>query len=260
MADRLADTRRFYDLLDRLEGRIGGRRMLADCNGRMNWPTRGIYFFCEAGEARSSSGAGLRIVRVGTHGLKAGSRSKLWARLSQHRGTARSSGGNHRGSIFRGLVGRALAQQGGIDLPPSWKRPGDAAMRRGLDRVGVKGRSPRETELEARVSDHIRAMPFLWLNVGDEPGPRSERGTIERNAIALLSGYCEPALDPPSDGWLGHSSDRCRVRRSGLWNNKHVDEDYAPSFLDAMERRIEGTDQIRAEIHGKGSALALGCS
>ena len=116
MADRLADTRRFYDLLDRLEARIGGRRMLADCNGGMNWPNRGIYFFCEAGEARSSSGAGLRVVRVGTHGLKAGSRSTLWARLSQHRGTARASGGNHRGSIFRLLIGIALAQQQGIDL------------------------------------------------------------------------------------------------------------------------------------------------
>ena len=239
MADRLVDTRRFYDLLDRLEGRIGGSRMLADCTGRMKWPNRGIYFFCEAGEVRSSSGAGPRIVRVGTHGLKSGSRSTLWARLSQHRGTARSSDGNHRGSIFRGLVGIALSQQLGIDLPSSWgvgRGPGEAARRLGLDRVGVK---LAETELEARISHHIRAMPFLWLNVGDEPGPRSERGTIERNAIALLSSYREPALDPPSAGWLGHSSDRCRVRRSGLWNNNHVDEDYAPSFLDAMERRIE---------------------
>ena len=234
--DRLTDTRRFYDLLDRLEGRIGGRRMLANCNGRMNWPERGIYFFYEAGEARSSSGAGLRIVRVGTHGLHAGSQSTLWTRLSQHRGTARSSDGNHRGSIFRDLVGKALAQ--GINLPSSWgvgRDLGKAARRLGLDRVGVKR---MEAGLEARVSHHIRAMPFLWLNVGDEPGPRSERGTIERNAIALLSGYREPALDPPSAGWLGHSSDRCRVRCSGLWNNIHVDEDYAPSFLDAMERRI----------------------
>ena len=30
----------------------------------------------------------LRIVRVGTHGLKTGSRSTLWGRLSQHRGTS----------------------------------------------------------------------------------------------------------------------------------------------------------------------------
>ena len=30
-------------------------------------------------------------------------------------------------------------------------------------------------------------------------------------------------------------------RRSGLWNNNHVDEDYASSFLDILERRIELT-------------------
>ena len=107
-----ADTQRFYD---RLEGRFGGRRVLADCIGGMNWRNRGIYFFCEAGEARSRSGAGLQVVRVGTHGLKAGSRSTLWKRLAQHRGTARDSGGNHRGSIFRLLIGIALAQQQGID-------------------------------------------------------------------------------------------------------------------------------------------------
>ena len=239
-ADRLADTQRFYDLLDRLEGRIGGKRILGDCTGRMNWPNRGVYFFCEAGEARSGSGTGLRVVRIGTHGLKPRSRSTLWGRLSQHRGTVRGGGGNHRGSIFRLLVGIALARQHDIDLPRSWgvgSDLGEAARRLGLDRSGVKR---AEAELEARVSRHIRAMPFLWLDVGDEPGPASERGTIERNAIALLSGDRETALDSPSADWFGHSSDRCRVRRSGLWNNNHVDEEYTPSFLDAMQKRIGG--------------------
>ena len=214
--------------------------MLADCSGRENWPKRGVYFFYEAGEVGLGSGAGLRVVRVGTHGLKAGSRSTLWSRLSQHRGTARASGGNHRGSIFRLLVGIALAQRDGFEVPPSWgvgAGAGEAARRLGLDRGGVKR---AEAELEARVSRHIRAMPFLWLDVGDRPDPKSERATIERNAIALLSGYREPATDPPSANWLGRSNDRDRVRRSGLWNNNHVDEDYAPSFLDAMERRIGG--------------------
>ena len=236
MADRIADTRRFYDLLDRLECRIGGKRKLANCNDSMNWPLRGICFFCEDGEVRSRSGKGLRIVWVGTHGVTAGGRSTLWSRLAKYRGPT------HRGAILRGLVGRALAQQDGIDLPPSWKRPGKAAKRCGLDRVGVKGRSPRgltETELEGKVSDHIRAMPFLWLNVGDEPGPRSDRRTIQRNASALLSGYREPVLNPPSDGWLGHCSDDCRVRRSGLWNRQYVERVYDPSFLDAMKTWIE---------------------
>jgi hypothetical protein len=33
----------FYSLLDRLEKNIGGARSLADCSGRMKWPTRGVY-------------------------------------------------------------------------------------------------------------------------------------------------------------------------------------------------------------------------
>ena len=240
VADRPADTRRFYDLLNGLRNRVGGTRRLVECNGRMDWPQRGLYFFCEAGEERSDSGTELRVVRVGTHGLKAGSHSTLWGRLSQHRGTSRGSG-NHRGSIFRLLVGIALARREGIGLPPSWGvggDPGAAARRLGLGRADVKS---AEADLEARVSRYIGDMPFLWLGVGDEPGPASQRGLIERNAIALLSGYREPSPDPPSVDWLGRFSDRERVRCSGLWNNNHVDEDYDPSFLDILESRIESS-------------------
>ena len=239
MVDRVSDTRRFYELMDRLEGRVGGTRLLAECTGGMGWPRRGLYFFFEPGETRSGSGAGLRVVRVGTHALKAGSKSTLWGRLSQHRGTARDGGGNHRGSIFRLLVGIALARGSGISLPPSWGLggdPGTAARRLGVKRAEVK-RS--EAELEATVSRHVGAMPFLFLGVEDEPGPESERGFIERNAIALLSAYREASPDPASTGWLGRSSDRERVRLSDLWNNNHVDETYDPSFLNLMEMRID---------------------
>lgn len=239
MVDRLTDTRRFYELLDRLEGRVGGTRLLAGCTGGMGWPKRGLYFFFEPGETLSGSGAGYRVVRVGTHALKAGSRSTLWGRLSQHHGTARGGGGNHRGSIFRLLVGIALARGSGISLPPSWGLggdPGTAARRLGVERAEVK-RS--EAELEASVSRYVGAMPFLFLGVGDEPGPESERGFIERNAIALLSAYCEASPDPASTGWLGRSSDRERVCLAGLWNNNHVDDGYDPSFLDLMKIRID---------------------
>ena len=209
----------------------------------MDWPQRGLYFFFEAGEERSDSGEGLRVVRIGTHGLKAGSRSTLWGRLSQHRGTSRGTG-NHRGSIFRLLVGIALARRRGIDPPPSWgvgADPGAAARRLGVERARIKS---AEADLEIQVSRYIGNMPFLWLDVGDEPGPASLRGLIERNAIALVSGYGEPAPDPPASGWLGHCSDRERVRRSGLWNNNHVDEDYDASFLDVLARRIEGAGTV----------------
>jgi hypothetical protein len=79
MSDRrLQDLIRFYSILNRLENTIGGARALADCRGRMKWPARGVYFFREAGENRSDTGEGPRVVRVGTHALKAGGSTTLW--------------------------------------------------------------------------------------------------------------------------------------------------------------------------------------
>ena len=103
---------------------------------------------------RSGSGDGRRVVRIGTHALTEGSRSTLWGRLSQHRGTE-GGGGNHRGSIFRLLVGIALARQGVTALPASWGVGGDAgtaARRVNVDRADVRA---AEAELELRVSRYV---------------------------------------------------------------------------------------------------------
>lgn len=80
-------------------------------------------------------------------------------------------------------------------------------------------------------------MPFLWLAVNDAPGLHSQRGHIERNAIALLSNLDKPPIDPASAHWRGRACTRGKalVRDSGLWNQRHVDEKYDPSFLDLME-------------------------
>lgn len=221
---RLDDLVRFYGILGCLEAKHGAR-LLADCHGRMDWPRRGVYFFMEAGESRSDSGEGPRIVRVGTHALTATSKTSLWKRLSQHKGQEKSGGGNHRGSIFRLLVGSTLVDA--ANPCATW---------------GDKSSAPRdirkaEEALEQRVSAIIRAMPFLWLAVDDEPGPQSLRGCIERNAIALLSNLNKAALDPASVQWRGRACVRgaAFVRDSGLWNQRHVDEDYDRSFLDLME-------------------------
>jgi hypothetical protein len=136
------------------------------------------------------------------------------------------------------IVGIALAKQMDTPLPDSWGvggSVGEAARRLNIDRDAINA---AESGLEASVSEYIGLMPFLWLDVGDSPGPNSKRGLIERNAIALLSGYRGGTVDNPSDGWLGHHSDRERVRRSGLWNNNHVDELYNPQFLVEMESRV----------------------
>ena len=239
MAERLADTIRFYELLDRLVTQVGGPRLLQHCHGRMDWPTRGVYFFFENGEVRSGTGAGRRIVRIGTHGLKTGSGSTLWGRLSQHRGSVRTARGNHRGSIFRLVLGIALAKRADIRLPKSWGVAGSAGEAARKFNVGRLSVNKAEADIEALVSRYIGRMPFLWLNVNDAPGPNSNRGLIERNAIALLSGFRNAAADDPSTEWLGHYSDRERILLSGLWNNNHVDESYDPSFLDELESRID---------------------
>lgn len=224
---RLDHLIRFYSLLDTLEQNIDGPKNLADCSGRMDWPKRGVYFFRETGESRSDTGTGPRIVRVGTHALKAGGSTTLWGRLSTHRGQMLRGGGNHRGSIFRLIVGTALIGRDGHKFP-TWGEGNSAA----------KDIREAEVELERAVSQVIGKMPFLWLSIGDEPGPESLRGRIERNSIALLANFNKAPLDPPSPQWLGHHCDRERVRASALWNQNHVDECYDPDFLEDLERLV----------------------
>lgn len=227
---------RFYEILRDLEGRVGGKRYLADCHGKMTWPKRGVYFFFELGEERSS-GSGLRVVRVGTHALKKHSRTTLWHRLRTHRGPLggkRIDGGNHRGSIFRLHVGTAiLRKERREEHYPTWSARSSATGE-------VRD---HEYDIEKKVSQHIRSMPFLWLKVDDTPGPQSQRTYLERNVIALLSNYgklpTDEAIDPPSTTWLGFHCRSEKVRRAGLWNADHVTEGrWDPFFLIVLEEKV----------------------
>lgn len=229
--ERREDLITFYSILDSLEKNIGGARKLADCSGRMAWPKRGVYFFREAGENRTDTGEGPRVVRIGTHALKAGSGTKLWTRLSQHKGQESTGSGNHRGSIFRLIVGTSLTARDNLDYP-TW----------GKGNTANRDITMHERALECDVSQVIGNMPFLWISIEDDAGPQSLRGYIERNSIALLSNYKEPQIDPPSQRWLGHHSDRDRVRKSGLWNQNHVTENYDPQFLYKLNQIVTAAD------------------
>ncbi|MBN1260079.1 MAG: hypothetical protein JXB35_05310 [Anaerolineae bacterium] len=237
---RLQDVRRFYSILEALEKRVGGKRTLAEAHGRMEWPTHGVYFFFEPGEKRTRSGEGLRVVRAGTHGLKTGSKSTLWKRLRQHRGTAGgkyAGGGNHRGSIFRLHVGTALINRDewSADISGEWGvgSSAGAAIRR------------KEHPLEQAVSQHIRSMPFLWVEINDPAGPESLRGYVKRNAIGLLSNWNPKRLiDPPSESWLGRWAESAAIRHSGLWSVKHVTDDYDPGFLDLLSKYCSRSDPV----------------
>ena len=110
--DRKEDLDKFYQLLHRLENQVGGKQQLKDCDGYMDWPDRGIYFFFAADEHRDN-GDHLRLTRVGTHAVSEGSSTTLWNRLRTHRGALNGTyvgGGNHRGSVVRERVGETLIE------------------------------------------------------------------------------------------------------------------------------------------------------
>ena len=232
------DLDRFYGLLDDLETRVGGPRKLKNCTGYIDWPDRGVYFFLEPGETRESTGQP-RVTRVGTHAVSTGSNTTLWDRLKQHYGTGDGSsnhphGGGHRGSVYRKRVGEAIIEKHGLhDDYPDWNERWSSTDR---ERSVVRD---EEYILERRVSAYIREQPFLWVHLDDEPGPDSDRAALEQNAIALLSNFENPSVDPRADGWLGGHSRK--IRESGLWNINHVDDGYDREVLGLLDRAVAVT-------------------
>lgn len=227
---RRDDIARLYELLAELEQRVGGKQRLGDCDGYMDWPDRGVYFFFAADVPP-------RLTRVGTHAVSQGSQTSLWDRLRTHRGAKRGTyegGGNHRGSVFRKRVGEAIIERDDLhDEYPKWGQGSSAGREQRLS----------ELELERRVSDYIRDLPFLWVKVDDEPSANSDRAYLEQNAIALLSNYGREPIDPRDD-WLGQYSRSAKIRASGLWNVNHVDEKYDARFLDRFAKAVRQTESV----------------
>lgn len=224
MADDLAC---FHELLGSLESGLGGSRTMAQCNGHLEWPRCGVYFFLDLEEPCALGPGGIRVVRVGTHGLKVGAKSTLWGRLRTHKGTL-AGGGNHRASVFRRHVGESLmvSNPGKYDVS-TWNktRPNSTKAR------------DNEGYLEQAVSDYIGSLKLLWIAVPDAQGASSERAYLEKNAIALLSG----SNTLPSDHWLGHSSPNPAIRMSGLWNVSQVHTECDQKFLYYFESHVEFT-------------------
>jgi hypothetical protein len=218
------DLERLYQAMQRLESGLGGKRTLAKC-GSSHWPTRGVYLFFEAAELRPD-GKTARVVRVGTHGVSAGSKSTLWQRLSQHRGP-RGGAGSHRGSVFRRHVGHALATRVPSAACESW----------GVGQTANPGIRQQEEPLEKLVSQEMAQMSLLWLAIDDKPARDCDRAYIERNLIGLLSA----ASEPPSVEWLGNLSREQTIRNSGLWNLNHVGDPYHPKFLAVLDEYVDCT-------------------
>jgi hypothetical protein len=219
---------RFYDLIGLLAALPGQGKPLREYTGRQPWPERGVYFFLEPGESRTDRSAS-RVVRVGTHAIAKGAKSRLWGRLRAHRGSI-DGRGNHRGSIFRSHVGAALLRRDGA-LLHTW----------GVGQSAARSVRDGEIDHEKRVSAHIGSMPITWVAVPDPPGPHSARALIERNSIALISNRLDP-IDTPGEDWLGSNSERAEIKRSGLWNLNHVTDHCDGTFLDLFAELVEDMD------------------
>jgi hypothetical protein len=227
---RQTDTDRFYELMDVLSSSSGGARQLREATRSTGWPPQGVYFFFEQDEFRRNGRP--RVVRVGTHALRPMSKATLWKRLSQHRGYVRGrhpGSGNHRGSIFRLHVGAALINRGDVGQVPlaAW-----------LSHEPWPDHREAELRVERAVSDYIGRMHLLWVAVPTRNDGTSDRGLIEANSIALLSvaaGSCELA----SPGWLGHHAPSSAVGSSGLWNVRHIADEYSPKALDVVKTYVE---------------------
>jgi hypothetical protein len=80
-------------------------------------------------------------------------------------------------------------------------------------------------------------MTVVWVEAGD----RGERLELEKQCISLLSNYsrCGSPIDQSSTTWLGHYALSEEVRRSGLWNMKHVKTLHTPGFLDHFRKYFD---------------------
>ena len=218
MSQRELHLRQLYEMLARVVGaRTDGPPLLRDV-GRMAPTCAGVYFFFEAGEVRRNQG--LRVVRVGMSSRSLRSRLVGQHLTGNHRDDHRDDEGNLRASVFRKHVGAALIRRDCLACR-TWRMPTEPdhdAQRRA------------ESDIEGRVTQALGAMPVVWV-VANGPDNRC----IEQNAIGLLSNYQRPVVDPPSAAWLGRSCDREEIRKSGLWNVKHVTSGYDPAMLEKLD-------------------------
>jgi len=210
---------------------VGGKRNLGDPKPNLNLPKRGVYFFFSIDETKATTKQ-MRVTRIGTHAISEGSKTSLWNRLSTHRGTltgSRPGGGNHRASVFRKIIGESMIARNNLTEDYSnW----------GVRKSASREIKDEEYKLEKWVSEYIRKLPFLWVEIDDDPNGFINRKVIERNSIALLSNFNKTAIDPRSSEWLGKYSPKVKIKSSGLWNSDHVDKEYNPRFLGLLEKYI----------------------
>ena len=218
----VTELNKFYEILSNLEKET---REFSKKLSDLWWPKQGVYFFLDKNENPINDFH--RVVRVGTHGIRKPYTRLLRDRLKEHWGKE-NGGGEHRASIFRGYVGSCYIEDEELqDKYPEW----------GKGRSAERNVKEREYELEKKVSNYIRNLSILVLDIDSW----EERKYIETNSIAFLS---SPAVlrNEISGKWLGH---KCNFRNKGLthqlWNRQDCEKEVDDKFFEKLIKCVENT-------------------
>jgi hypothetical protein len=155
----------------------------------------GIYVLFERGEIAHGA---KRIVRVGTHT----GTGQLRSRLRQHFLVE-----NKDRSIFRKNIGRALLNRDHDPFLPTWELDRTSRLAREKHIIDLD----RQSAIEAIVSQYIQEhFTFVVFRVDE----KIQRLGLESKMISTVS-LCDECR--PSTQWLGLSSPKDKIRKSGLW-------------------------------------------
>jgi hypothetical protein len=160
----------------------------------------GIYILFEKGE-KTKDGMN-RVVRVGINEKQ----DRFLNRINDH------FTGNHRGSVFRKHIGRAiLTKTNRGSYLPIWNLTNkQVALKR--DTINWA----KENEIEKEVSAFIEEyFTFSIVQINKEV----QRMDLE---VKLISSLAFEAFNLPSKNWLGHFHPDLKIQQSGLWNIQHL--------------------------------------
>lgn len=199
----------------------------------INWqniPNNGIYFFYEENETlQIKDKTTPRIVRVGTHEKP----NRLPERIRNH------YHGNRKNSIFRKHLGAAIMAKEKDPRLNLW--------------LNEKNKAPL-SDVEEKVSNILHEkFSFRYIQVDDE----NERLELEERLIATLAKFSPKRISP---NWLGLHSPYKEVRKSGLWNIKHINSRryLGPTHLARLDQLVHKTLTLYAR--NKKALILIPCS
>ncbi len=160
-------------------------------------PENGIYVLFEKGEFAHSTN---RIVRIGTHTGQNQLRSRLFQHFLKE---------NKDRSIFRKNVGRAFLNKDKDPFLEKWEL--DLTTRNAKDLYSDSVDFDKQKEIEKRVTKYIQDnFSFVVFQIDE----KDKRLNFESKIISTVS-LCE--VCNPSKNWLGNSSPKEKIRKSGIW-------------------------------------------